>query len=62
MGRPVDPVVTVVKLGDRDHDAIPDAAYHVSFKRPSKGSYRVRATFAGNVDLLPCTKTVTFTL
>jgi chitinase len=55
-------VVTVSNLGDRDSDAIPDAAYHVGFKRPSAGSYRVRAVFGGSAVLLPCSKTVSFTL
>ncbi len=52
-------VVTVGLVGDRDTDGIPDAAYHVGFKRPSKGTYRVRSVFAGTLALLPCSKTVT---
>jgi hypothetical protein len=55
-------VVNIGTLGDRDTDGIPDAVYHVGFKRPSKGSYRVRSIFAGTLDLLPCSKTVTFKL
>jgi hypothetical protein len=52
-------VVNIGTLGDRDSDGIPDAAYHVGFKRPARGSYQVRSIFAGTLDLLPCSKTVT---
>jgi hypothetical protein len=55
-------VVTVTKVGDRDSDGIADAAYHVGFKRPSSGSYRVRAMFGGSTELTPCSKTVQFRL
>jgi chitinase len=55
-------VANVGILGDRDTDGLLDAGYHVGFKRPSKGTYRVRSVFAGTLDLLPCGKTVTFKL
>jgi hypothetical protein len=45
--------VGVKNLGDRDGDGIPDASYKASFPRPKRGSYRLRATFAGNATLLP---------
>jgi len=51
-------VVNIGTIGDRDGDLIPDAAYHTAFKRPSRGTYRVRSIFAGTLDLLPCSKTV----
>jgi Calx-beta domain len=55
-------ITTVGAVGDHDADGLPDAVYHVGFKRPSKGTYRVRSTFAGTLDLMSCSKTVTFTL
>jgi hypothetical protein len=55
-------VVNIGTIGDRDTDGIPDAGYHVGFKRPSKGSYRVRSIFAGTLDLLPCSKTINLKL
>ncbi len=55
-------VLNVGTIGDRDGDLIPDAAYHVGFKRPSNGSYRVRSVFDGTLALLPCSKKVTFKL
>jgi len=51
-------VVNIGTIGDLDGDLIPDAAYHTAFKRPSRGTYRVRSIFAGTLDLLPCSKTV----
>jgi chitinase len=54
--------VTVTKLGDRDHDGKPDAAYRATFKRPAKGTYKLTTTFGGNATLLACTKSATFKL
>lgn len=54
--------MTVSALGDRDTDGVPDAAYHVGFKRPSAGTYRVRAVYGGSAELMPWGKIVTFTL
>jgi hypothetical protein len=55
-------VVGVGTLGDRDTDGIPDATYRTWFKRPARGTYRVRSIFAGTPDLLASTTTVTFKL
>jgi hypothetical protein len=54
--------VAVTKLGDRDHDTKPDAAYKATFKRPTKGKYKLTSTFAGSATLLPCTKSAAFNL
>ncbi|HEX5096575.1 MAG TPA: Calx-beta domain-containing protein, partial [Acidimicrobiia bacterium] len=45
--------VGVRSLGDRDADATPDATYRAGFPRPTHGTYRFVATFAGNASLLP---------
>ncbi|HEX3300802.1 MAG TPA: Calx-beta domain-containing protein, partial [Actinomycetota bacterium] len=59
----VSKTVGVKALGDRDADGTPDAAYVVGFPRPKHGSYRFKATFAGNGSLLPCvSKTLTVKL
>ena len=54
--------VIVRKLSDRDADGKVDASYRVAFPRPAKGSYRLRASFAGSPTLLPTLKIVPFTL
>ena len=54
--------VTVTKLGDRDKDGKPDAAYKGTFTRPTRGSYKITASFAGNTTLLASTKSATFKL
>jgi hypothetical protein len=54
--------VTVRKLADRDGDGQLDATYRASFSRPGKGTYRLRASFAGDVNLAPFTKSLTFKL
>ena len=52
----------VRKLSDRDADGKVDASYRVAFPRPTKGSYRLRASFAGSPALLPTFKVLPFTL
>jgi hypothetical protein len=54
--------VSVTQLGDRDHDGKADAAYKASFKRPTKGTYKLTATFAGNATLSPSTTAATHKL
>ena len=55
-------VVGVTKLGDRDADGKADAQYRGTFKRPTKGNYKLTISFAGNAVLFPCTKSATFKL
>jgi chitinase len=54
--------VAVSRLGDRDADGRADGLYRAAFPRPAKGSYRLRASFAGSSTLLPTLKIVPFTL
>lgn len=55
--------VGVRSLGDRDADGTPDASYRAAFARPKRGTYRLRAHFAGNASLLPSSsKAVSFKL
>jgi hypothetical protein len=52
--------VKVGKLGDRDTDGRADGLYRAAFPRPSKGTYQLRASFAGSSSLLPSRKSATF--
>jgi len=54
--------VAVRKLGDRDGDGAPDAAYRAAFPRPAKGSYQLRVSYAGSTTLMPSTKNLSFKL
>lgn len=55
--------VTVNGLGDRDIDALADAAYKAGFKRPAgHGRYMIKVTFAGTLDLEPSTASRRFRL
>ena len=52
--------VAVSKLGDRDADGRADGLYRAAFPRPAKGTYQLRASFAGSPTLLPSRKSATF--
>jgi hypothetical protein len=54
--------VTVKSLGDRDGDGTPDAAYAAPFARPTAGSYRFVARYAGTASYAPCKKALSFKL
>jgi hypothetical protein len=46
--------VLVKKIGDRDHDSLPDAIFRAAFGKPAiRGRYRCTASYAGNPDYLP---------
>jgi hypothetical protein len=52
--------VKVGRLGDRDADGRADGLYRTAFPRPAKGTYQLRASFAGSATLLPSLKSATF--
>jgi chitinase len=45
--------VQVTSLFDRDGDSLVEGAYVARFKRPTSGSYKLTATYAGSIDFLP---------
>jgi Calx-beta domain-containing protein len=49
--------VPVRSLIDRDGDSLTEGAYAARFKRPAAGSYKLTASFAGNVNFLPSSAT-----
>jgi hypothetical protein len=51
-------VVAVKSVLDRDSDGQAEGAYAAAFKRPPKGAYMVKATFAGNAQFKPTSKAV----
>lgn len=53
-------IVTVTALGDRDGDALPDAAFVASFKRPAKGAYEFVTRYTGGTLYLPGVKILKF--
>ena len=54
--------VTVRKLRDRDGDGLNEGAYRAGFARPSNGTFRMVARFAGNATHRASTKRLGFTL
>jgi hypothetical protein len=62
--RKVDSATVLVKrIGDRDHDSLPDGVFRATFARPPiPGRYRCRASFAGDPDHRPASATRRFRL
>jgi hypothetical protein len=54
--------VTVNNVLDRDGDGDPEGAYVAAFKRPRRGSYMLRASFAGGSGYEASSKDVKFKL
>jgi chitinase len=55
-------IVTVGALGDLDGDGFADAPYTGTFKRPARGNYKFKVTFAGSATQKTCSVTKSFKL